>query len=280
MRIKFVVLGCCLAFIGATALGQTILRRNASVRKSSYSVGSAALCAMIFVPAITQAQLPPAQTPPPPAQAPPERIGRPNAIQPPYKPPLLRQIPENQLGPALLPSNLEDEFFHDKTHYSQRGKPEADDSKDKSTPLSQKSDAGNTSCCMVAPANLCPANPDSAKVDRSRADYMVWQNDFKRRTYEDQLVQTRIIFFLVLVLVCAGLFFSWLQFRHSFHLKRVLRSGTEAQGDSNNAATPLQDEFAFGKDGVVIRSAYLGVIILVISMAFFFLYLKYVYLIS
>jgi hypothetical protein len=60
-------------------------------------------------------------------------------------------------------------------------------------------------------------------------------------------------------------------------------SAAEAQASATASAAapaPTQDELTFGKDGVVIRSAYLGVIILVLSMAFFFLYLKYVYLIS
>ncbi len=36
-------------------------------------------------------------------------------------------------------------------------------------------------------------------------------------------------------------------------------------------------EFTIGKDGITIKSSYLGVILLVISMAFYGLYLKFVY---
>ncbi len=124
------------------------------------------------------------------------------------------------------------------------------------------------------------SSQDDPRVSQSNADYAVWLNDFTRRTYEHQLFQSGIIFILVLLMVCAGLFFSWLQFQHSFHLKQVIKNSVAQFGNANADPAPPPDEFSFGKDGIVVRSAYLGIIILVISMAFFFLYLKYVYLIT
>jgi hypothetical protein len=127
------------------------------------------------------------------------------------------------------------------------------------------------------PASV-PTDKDALRVRVSQADYAVWENDFKRRTYENQLVQTRIIFAVVLVLVAAGLFFSWIQFQHSFHIRatRKRRGSHEAGGGTE----PAGERIELGKSGIVIQSAYLGVIILAISMAFFFLYLKFVYPIS
>jgi hypothetical protein len=127
------------------------------------------------------------------------------------------------------------------------------------------------------PQTVPPIPASSPSVQQSNDSYNVWVNDFRRRTYENQLLQTRIIFVLVIILVFAGLFFSWIQFQHSFHLKRVLHKRANATSDDAASPAPAQDEFTFGKDGVVIKSAYLGVIILAISMAFFFLYLLYVY---
>jgi len=127
------------------------------------------------------------------------------------------------------------------------------------------------------PQTVPPAQENSSAVQQSNDAYNVWVNGFRMRTYENQLFQTRVIFALVILLVFAGLFFSWVQFQHAFHLKRVLSKRVSAPSDEAAAAAPAQDEFSFGKDGVVIKSAYLGVIILAISMAFFFLYLVYVY---
>jgi len=132
----------------------------------------------------------------------------------------------------------------------------------------------------VAPPTANPSEADSPRLRQSNDDYAIWRNDYLRRLYENQLRESWIIFALVLVLVFSGLFFSWLQFQHAFLLKQVVK--TSAASKTSASATPSSgpEEFTFGKDGVVVRSAYLGVIILAISMAFFFLYIKYVYLIS
>lgn len=155
----------------------------------------------------------------------------------------------------------------------------------KTTPASQKIEALIPLKAAVPvpttpkaiPQIVPPTPANSSAVQQSNDAYNVWVNGFRQRTYENQLFQTRVIFILVIVLVFAGLFFSWVQFQHAFHLKRVLSKRVSAPSDEAAAAAPAQDEFSFGKDGVVIKSAYLGVIILAISMAFFFLYLVYVY---
>jgi hypothetical protein len=137
---------------------------------------------------------------------------------------------------------------------------------------------------------------DAIRQIHSNAEYAIWANDFKQRTYEAQLIQTRIIFVLVLILVGAGLFFSWMQFQQSLnwnrHVKNNVRPVGPLVGDKpaeHNDETPSNQDkdyepspetIKLGKDGVEIRSAYVGVIILALSMAFFFLYLKYVYPIS
>jgi len=154
-----------------------------------------------------------------------------------------------------------------------------------------------------APPTAHATTDDSSQVTQSNDQYTIWRNGYLQRLYENQLIQSWVIFLLVLLLVGAGLFFSWLQFQHAFLLRQVVQSSAATQTATQTAAqaatpadptapapiaaqapppapAPTQDELTFGKDGVVIRSAYLGVIILVLSMAFFFLYLKYVYLIS
>ncbi len=146
----------------------------------------------------------------------------------------------------------------------------------KSEAPSAKSDAATAK--PDAPPTFVEA--DSPRVRQSNDDYAVWRNEYLRRLYENQLRESWIIFVLVLLLVFAGLFFSWLQFQHAFLLSKVVKSSAATQVDPNATPNSTPDEVTFGKDGVVIKSAYLGVIILVISMAFFFLYIKYVYLIT
>jgi len=76
-----------------------------------------------------------------------------------------------------------------------------------------------------------------------------------------QHLSTQIILFIVLVLVGMGLYFAWVQFH----------SGSDEQG---------VNELSISMEGVKISSPVLGVIILTLSLGFFYLYLVYVYPIS
>jgi len=89
----------------------------------------------------------------------------------------------------------------------------------------------------------------------------------RRRVFEWQLTSSKVIFVTVLLLVSAGIAFAAIQFRAG--LKR-------AQPDGPDAVTALD----VSTTGIKVSSPILGVIILVISLAFFYLYLVYVYPIS
>jgi hypothetical protein len=89
----------------------------------------------------------------------------------------------------------------------------------------------------------------------------------RRRVFEWQLTSSKVIFLTVLALVASGMVFAALQFRAG--LKRT-------QPDVRDAAS----EIDFSATGVKVSSPVLGLLILVISLAFFYLYLVYVYPIS
>jgi hypothetical protein len=86
----------------------------------------------------------------------------------------------------------------------------------------------------------------------------------RRRIFEWQLVSSKIIFMTVLLLVASGILFAALQFRAG--LKRTT-------ADARDEATSLD----ISTTNVKVSSPVLGVIILTISLAFFYLYLVYVY---
>ena len=88
--------------------------------------------------------------------------------------------------------------------------------------------------------------------------------EHRRRVFAWQHFSTQIIFVVVLILVGAGLFFAWLQFRRD--------AVAHAAGDNKSAS-----QVEIGPGGVKVSSPVLGVIILTLSLAFFYLYLIYVY---
>ena len=88
--------------------------------------------------------------------------------------------------------------------------------------------------------------------------YQVEVLKHSRKVYAWQHISSIIIFYVVVFLVLVGVVFSWLQFR-----------AAAFKGESEELDANLK--------GVKITSSTLGVVILVLSMCFFFLYLRYVY---
>ena len=73
-----------------------------------------------------------------------------------------------------------------------------------------------------------------------------------------QHLSTKIILIVVLFLVTMGLYFAWVQFR---------------EGTAKQASTEIE----ISTSSIKVSSPVLGVIILTVSLAFFYLYLIYVY---
>ncbi len=109
------------------------------------------------------------------------------------------------------------------------------------------------------------ADPETLALMQSsvQAYYRYHQRslDHRSRVFEWRHFSTRAIFFVVIAIVLIGLYFSWIQFK--------------AEGHSSTPST-LE---ASGK-GIKVTSSVLGVVILALSLIFFYLYLVYVYPIS
>lgn len=111
--------------------------------------------------------------------------------------------------------------------------------------------------------------PDEATLaaiqDSVRAHYEYRTQGYihRSRTFEWQYRSSQIIFIVVIAIVLIGLYFSWLQ----FHAEGMKGAGLSTSVEGS-------------KDSFKISSPVLGVIILVLSLAFFYLYLVHVYPIS
>lgn len=120
-----------------------------------------------------------------------------------------------------------------------------------------------------APGEPALAYADSAALE----EYATWGLEHRRGVFEWQHRSSQIIFFAVLFLVLTGVGFSGIQFYRSMR-EPVRGTGTEEGEES--AVSHIE----FSAGGVKISSPVLGVIILGLSLAFFYLYLVFVYPIS
>jgi hypothetical protein len=93
-----------------------------------------------------------------------------------------------------------------------------------------------------------------------------------------QFFSSKIIFFVVIFLVLTGVYFSGVQFHSSMRQKHVIGPATK-DGAAVMAAIEKSEitEVEASLKGIKVSSPILGVIILVISFMFFYLYLLFVY---
>ena len=97
-------------------------------------------------------------------------------------------------------------------------------------------------------------------------DYHVSGLKHRSKVFTWQLFSSKIIFAVVLILVFAGIYFAAVQ----FHVG--VKQAKENSKDFND-----RTEISASAEGIKVSSPVLGVIILVISLAFFYLYLIYVF---
>ena len=108
----------------------------------------------------------------------------------------------------------------------------------------------------------------------------------RQRVFQWQLFSSKLIFVVVLLLVCSGIYFAALQFhvglrRQAAHLAEEKAAAAAVGGKQRASAEAEPDPevttFAASLHGIKVSSPVLGVVILTISLAFFYLYLVYVY---
>src|SRR6185437_10123762 len=144
-----------------------------------------------------------------------------------------------------------------------------------------------------------PADPgQDPRYAAAYTDYAIWVLEHDRKSYEWHHTSSVIIFYVVIFLVLSGVWFSWMQFRAAHHhpvaAQRTVSTATAnpaggdgagqaAGGDPAQASTVVTEqkdsvtEFSASPQGIKVASSAIGVVILVISMCFFYMYLQKVY---
>jgi hypothetical protein len=122
-------------------------------------------------------------------------------------------------------------------------------------------------------------------LSESEQEHENWKMDFEKRIYEWQFTTSKVVFWVVIVMVLAGLWFSWMHFQASLHPRRKPRQKPLLPTDAapSTAATvppltaPNPELTQFEAYGLKISTPVFGVVILAVSFAFFYLYLQSVY---
>lgn len=96
------------------------------------------------------------------------------------------------------------------------------------------------------------------------SEYRKWSLNHTKKIFGFQYISSIIIFFIVLVIVFSGLYFSFIQFKNSLSIKKEIPSSS----------------MKISMSGIEISSSIVGLFTLLISLIFFYLYLEKVYPVS
>lgn len=125
-----------------------------------------------------------------------------------------------------------------------------------------------------------------ALADSLAAYYRYRETGFlhRRAVFDWQLLSSKVIFVAVILLVAVGVYFSWLQFMAAARAPQAPLpapppdgAGGEPAAEETGARAGLFTTLEASASGIRVSSPVLGVVILVISLAFFYLYLVHVY---
>lgn len=113
-----------------------------------------------------------------------------------------------------------------------------------------------------------------------KEEYGKAQYDFDKKAllhasdvFEWQLFSAKFIFSIVILIVGLGLFFSGYHFYHHVQILTGKIKLNKSKSGSANSDTSIEA----GPGGIKLNSSLIGVVILTLSLAFFFLYLQYVF---
>ena len=108
-------------------------------------------------------------------------------------------------------------------------------------------------------------------------NYPQFTIDYRMKVFNWQYYRTIIIFFIVIAIVLAGLYMSYLQFKAVFEGAKATAAAPPSTGIEAKCLDGMGTNLKMGNDGIKIHSGVVGPIILTLSVLFFFLYIKYIY---
>ena len=152
----------------------------------------------------------------------------------------------------------------------------------------EQGDSLGWSTSVPPPAVLMEADSAlRARYLEALHDYHRWGLTHRQAVYRWQFLSTKVTFATVLLLVLSGITFAGIQFYKALKVatsgqvgdKDARSSRSDDGGEGGGAAAPDTGttELELTTKGIKVSSPVLGVIILVLSLGFFYLYLVYVY---
>ena len=104
-------------------------------------------------------------------------------------------------------------------------------------------------------------------------DWKIYKIEIARDTFSFHYWSSLIIFVVVLGIVMMGLYLTWVQVTMRIDAEKL----REAEGKARKEGEKEQHQVEISAEGLKLKSSVVGLSILTVSLAFFYLYLVYVY---
>lgn len=138
--------------------------------------------------------------------------------------------------------------------------------------------SGTTGDQLSESDHMMPAPPGLLALDaethaaylvslRAYYNYRATGLEHRRSVFHWQLLSSKVIFVVVLLLVGLGMYFAAIQFK----------SDLKGKEQNQNGGAGTSTDIELSAKGIKVTSPILGVVVLTLSLGFFYLYLVYVY---
>jgi hypothetical protein len=147
-------------------------------------------------------------------------------------------------------------------------------------PATSQSSRLSNSADVNLPADS-PAADAYQKYLAAYYDYQTHSLSYARSVFDWQYKSSIVIFIMVILLVLSGLGFAGIQFAIAMRAHRMsvvaTKDATPQAASGEDDSSSLASTIDLSPQGVKVTSSVIGLLILVVSIGFFYLYLVYVY---
>ncbi|GFD84612.1 hypothetical protein KUL150_06710 [Alteromonas sp. KUL150] len=120
--------------------------------------------------------------------------------------------------------------------------------------------------------------------EKERFAYDVFTFDDNKNSFTFQNIQTWVIFVIVMLLVISGVYLAYLQFKldekkalAQLEIQKLLARNSATEPQLGTSADNGENSFEVSTSGIKITSSVIGLVVLAMSFAFFYMYVLHVY---
>ena len=121
----------------------------------------------------------------------------------------------------------------------------------------------------------------SSNLEREQYEYEIWLIRYNKKIYEYQHTSSKVLLGISVIVLTCGLYFSYMQFKDRTKIRNidVVNNNQNSENDEKllEKGDDSKTSLKIGAAGIEISSSIIGLLILCVSLAFFYLYISNIY---